>query len=66
VFKFDVEIQGNIRPIYFIASLIWACEILFDLDSQSSIFLPIFQLVEFKIFLLKSLNVVFDTYKDST
>ena len=61
-----MQIKGNIGAIHFVAPLVRACEILFDLDCQSSIFFPVLQLVELEILVLESLLGDMDTYKDST
>ena len=63
MFKFDVEIEGDIRTIDLVASFVGAGKIFLYFDSESSILLSVLEFVQFEVFFLEVLDVERVTYR---
>jgi hypothetical protein len=62
--ELDVQVQRNVRPVHFVASLVGTCEFLLNFDSQTTVFLTILELVHLEEVLLLGLNYYECTYLD--
>ena len=66
MFQFDVQIERNIRAIDLVAPIVGTGEVFLDFNSQSSVFLPVFELIQLEILFLKSLDKTVLTSRFST
>lgn len=55
MFEFDVEIEGDIWAVDFVAAIVGAGEVFLDFYSESSILFAVFEFVQFEIFVLEGL-----------
>jgi hypothetical protein len=64
--QLNVKVEGNVRSIHFIASLIGTGKILLDFDCQSAIFFTVFHFEQLHVFILQQLFQLMITYSFST
>lgn len=66
MFEFDVEVERDVRAVYFVAAFVGAGEVFLYFDCESSILFPVLELVEFGVTFLEGLATRMGTSSFST